>query len=89
MIKNYNIPIPRPPLRTSKLHKKPSALKSEHPELQNMKFLNFILHLWVIIGRLDPDSEYGSGSTDLESGSETLTEVQPWQLLETEEEDPF
>ncbi len=41
----------------------------------------------------DPDSEYGSGSTDLEfgSGSETLTEVQPWQLLETEEEeeDPF
>jgi hypothetical protein len=26
---------------TSKLQKKPSALKREHPALQNMKFLNF------------------------------------------------
>jgi hypothetical protein len=44
-----------------------------------MKFLIFFLLLWVIFGDLlDPDSEYGSGSTDLiESGSETLpvTEV--------------
>jgi hypothetical protein len=44
---------------------KPSALKREHPALQNMKF--FLL-LWVIFALLDPDPEYGS--TDLiESGS--------------------
>ncbi len=41
LIKNYNLPIPRPPYRTSKLQKKPSALKRKHPALQNMKFLNF------------------------------------------------
>jgi hypothetical protein len=35
-----------------------------------MKFLNFFLLLSVIFALLDPDSEYGSGSTDLiESGS--------------------
>jgi hypothetical protein len=28
-------------IRISKLQKKPSALKREHPALQNMKFLNF------------------------------------------------
>jgi hypothetical protein len=27
---NYNLPIPRPPLRTSKYQKKPSALKGEN-----------------------------------------------------------
>ncbi len=39
-----------------------------------MKFLNFLLHLWVIFALMDPDpdSEYGSGSTVLiESGSNT------------------
>jgi hypothetical protein len=41
-----------------------------------MKFLNFFLLLWVILALLDPDpdSEYGSGSTDLiESGSGSKT----------------
>ncbi len=33
----------------------PSALKREHPTLQNMKFLNFFLFLWVIFALLDPD----------------------------------
>ncbi len=33
--------IPRPQIRTSKLQEKPSALKREHPALQNMKLLNF------------------------------------------------
>ncbi len=56
-IKNYNLPIPRPPQRTSKLQKKPSALKRKHPELQNMKFLNFFLLLWVIFAVLDPDPD--------------------------------
>jgi hypothetical protein len=37
LIKNYNFPIPRPPYRMSKLQKKPSALKREHPALHNMK----------------------------------------------------
>jgi hypothetical protein len=32
-IKNYNLPIPRPPLRNSKLYKKASALKRENPAL--------------------------------------------------------
>jgi hypothetical protein len=27
---------------------KPSAIKREHPALQNMKFMNFFLFLWVI-----------------------------------------
>jgi hypothetical protein len=31
--------------KTSKLQKKPSALKRKHPALQNMKFLNFFLLL--------------------------------------------
>jgi hypothetical protein len=38
-IKNYTLPIPRPPKRTSKLQMKPSGLKREHPALRNMKFL--------------------------------------------------
>jgi hypothetical protein len=45
--KNCNLLIPRPPWRTSKLQKKPSALKREHLALQNIKFL-------------DPDPIYGS-----------------------------
>jgi hypothetical protein len=41
IIKNQNLLIPRPPKRTSKLQKKPAALKKEHPALQNMKFCKF------------------------------------------------
>ncbi len=53
------------------------AVISHHPAIQNMKFLNFFLILWVIFALMDPDpdSEYGSGSSDLTefgSGSETL-----------------
>jgi hypothetical protein len=62
------------------LQKKPSALKREHPTLQNMKFLNFFLLLWVIFALLDPDpdSKCGSGSTDLiESGSNRDPDPQP------------
>jgi hypothetical protein len=57
---------------TSKLQKKPSALKKEHLALQNMKILKFFVLLIVISALLDldPDSEYGSVSTDpIESGS--------------------
>ncbi len=35
LIKNYYLPIPRPPFRTSKLQKKPSALKREHQALHS------------------------------------------------------
>jgi hypothetical protein len=38
-IKIYNLRIPRPPKRKSKIQKKLSALKREHPAIQNMKFL--------------------------------------------------
>jgi hypothetical protein len=56
-----------------KLLKKPSALKKEHPALQNMKFHKYFLLSRVIFALLDPDSEYGSGSTDpIESVSATL-----------------
>jgi hypothetical protein len=67
-----------PPQRTPKLQEKPSALKREHPALQNMKILYFFLFLWVIFALLDPDPDpatqinadpCGSGS-----GSETLIE---------------
>jgi hypothetical protein len=49
---------------------KHSALKRERPALQNMKFLNFFLFLWVIFVLLGPklDSDFESASG---SGSET------------------
>ncbi len=47
--------------RSSYVHEKPSALKREHPALQNMK--TFLVVLWVIFALLDPDPE--SGSSDL------------------------
>jgi hypothetical protein len=55
LINNYNLPILRPPYGMSKLQEKHSALRREHPALQNMKFLNFFLFLWVIFAFLDPD----------------------------------
>jgi hypothetical protein len=63
--KKCHLPISRPPNRTSKLQKKPSALEREHPALQNMKFLKFVLFLWVIFALLGPDPDSESGSTDL------------------------
>jgi hypothetical protein len=65
-IKNYNLPIPRPPERTSKLLKKPLALKRGHPTLQNMK----LFHLFsTFVGHFCPPGS-GSESTDpIESGS--------------------
>jgi hypothetical protein len=41
-------------IKNSKLQKKPSALRREHPALQNMKFL-LVLFLVVIFAFLDPD----------------------------------
>ncbi len=38
--------------------------------------------MWVIFALLDPDSEYGSGSTDLiESGSNPVPDPKPWYKL--------
>ncbi len=31
--------------------------KREHPVFQNMKFFTFSLHLWFILGLLDPDPD--------------------------------
>jgi hypothetical protein len=42
------------------LRNKPSALKREHPAIQNLKFINFFLFLCVIFALLDPVSESGS-----------------------------
>ncbi len=70
-----------PPQRTSKLQEKPSALKTEHPAFQNITFL---LVLWVIYALLDsdPDSESGSGSTDLiESGFNSDPDLKHWLHL--------
>ncbi len=69
-IKNYNFPF-LDLQRTSKLQKKPSAVKREHRAFQNMKFLNFFL-LVSDFALLDPDPDSENGSTDLiESGSNT------------------
>jgi hypothetical protein len=38
------------------LQEKPSALKREHPALQNVKILNFFLYFWVMFALLDPDT---------------------------------
>jgi hypothetical protein len=63
LIKNFNV------------EEKLSALKENiHPTLQNMKILYCFLYLWFFFALLDPDldpdSEYGSVSTDpIESGS--------------------
>ncbi len=40
-----------------KLQEKPSALKREHPALQNMKIQYFFLFFWVIFALLDPDPD--------------------------------
>ncbi len=44
LIKNCNLPIPRPPYSMSKLQKKPAAHKRGHPTLQNMNFSTFVGH---------------------------------------------
>jgi hypothetical protein len=54
-IKNYNLPIPRPPLRTPKLQKKPSALKRGHPTLQNMERKKNLYFCGSFFALLDPD----------------------------------
>jgi hypothetical protein len=62
--------------RPSKLQKKPSALKREHPALQNMKFLNFFHFFGVIFALLDPDPIRNPGqSSYIIVGSETFPEV--------------
>jgi hypothetical protein len=62
----------------SKLQKKPSALKREHPALPqeiSKDFSTFVGHFAL----LDPDPEYGSGSTDLiESGYNPDPDPKPW-----------
>ncbi len=50
-----------------------------------MKILYFFLLLWVIFALLDPDpdSEYGSESTDLiESGFNSDPATKPWLFVE-------
>ncbi len=44
----FTVPIPSSPYRTYKLKKKPSDLKRERLALENIKFLNVFLLLWVI-----------------------------------------
>jgi hypothetical protein len=54
-IENCNLLILRPSRRTHKLQEKSSAIKREHPALQNMKILYFFLYWWAIFALLDPD----------------------------------
>jgi hypothetical protein len=72
IIKKYNSFIPRPPGKMIKLQNKRSVLQREHPALKNMKFLHFLLFLWVIFAfwiRIQPNiinaGPCGSGSTTL------------------------
>ncbi len=74
LIKNCNLLIPRPPqdvIVQARLQEKPSALKIEHPALQNMRSLNFFFYLcgtflpsWIRI-------QYGSET--LVKGGKDLT----------------
>jgi hypothetical protein len=68
-LKNYNLPIPRSPERTSKLQKKPSAIQREqHFNKCNSKFFSTSVDNFSLLDPdSDPDSESGSryGSTDL------------------------
>ncbi len=41
LIKNCNLPVPRPPYKTSKLQERPSALKREHQALKKLNSLFF------------------------------------------------
>jgi hypothetical protein len=52
-IKNCNLVIPYK--GRLKLQQKPSLLTREHLALQNMKFLDFFLFLWVFFALLGPD----------------------------------
>jgi hypothetical protein len=73
-----NVLIPGPPKRTSKLQEKPSALKREHPALQQLKFISFfsifVSHFCL------PGS--GSGShrvrIPIESGSNSDPDPDHW-----------
>jgi hypothetical protein len=63
------------------VQEKPSALEREHPELENIKFLNLFLFLWVIFALLDPDtdSEPMCGSTGpIEPGSNPDMDPDPY-----------
>jgi hypothetical protein len=84
LIKNYHLPIPRPPERMFKLQRKPSALKRKHSALQNMNFSIFygsFLPSWIRIWipNLDPDPNPLSDYIRIRihcliiSGSETLS----------------
>ncbi len=74
LIKNCNLVNSRPPQRTHKLQEEPSALKKEHPALQNMKILYFFLHVKVIFALLDPDPD---PATQLNADPDP----QPWFCL--------
>ncbi len=53
----------------SKLQKKPSALKRDHPTLQNMNFYKF---LSTFVGNFCPPGSGSTGPIESGSGSETL-----------------
>jgi hypothetical protein len=44
-------------IKDVQLQEKPLVLEREHQALQNLKFLNFILYLWVIFALLDPSPD--------------------------------
>jgi hypothetical protein len=54
--KKLQLTYPLSSIKDVQVTEKPSALEREHPALQNMKFPNFFLLMWVIFVLLDPDS---------------------------------
>jgi hypothetical protein len=65
-----------------KLQEKPSALRREHPALENMKCLNFFSILWIILTLLDPDLDTESASSDwTASGSNPNQDPKHWRML--------
>jgi len=82
LIKNCNLLIP--PTKDAQTTGEASALKKEHPALQNMKILYFFLYFWVIFALLDPDPATQINADPCGSTTLQITEVDiirpPWVL---------
>jgi hypothetical protein len=62
LIKTCNLLVHGSPYRTSKLQEKPLALKTEHPALKKMKFINFFHFFVGYFALLDPDPDMDPGT---------------------------
>ncbi len=82
LIKNYNLPIPRPPLRTSRYRRSLQLSKENIQSKHEISEFFFYFCEYSAPMDPDPDSESGSGSTGpIESGSNSDGTVRSIRLL--------